>query len=127
MASKKTTKVASTTTAPSSKADFIRTLPSSTPASEVVELAHAEGISVTPQYVYNLRARAKAPTATAAPKRGPGRPTGGGVQRVNARSAAPTGVTGVEELLRAAAAELGLSRAIEILSEQQAKVRSLLS
>ena len=113
-----------------SKAEFIRTLPSTTPASEVVAKAKAAGMSITPQYVYNLRARAN--RTPGAPKRGPGRPPGSGRKaKVGSastasapRSAAPSN-SRVEDLLRAAAAELGLSRAIGILQAEQDKVRAI--
>lgn len=102
-----------------SKAEFIRSLPATTPASEVVAKAKAAGMSITPQYVYNLRARAN--NAAGAPRRGPGRPP-------KALSAGGGSVSSgrVEDLLKAVAAEIGLSRAIQILQSEQQKVRGLL-
>ncbi len=109
-----------------SKAEFIRSLPSTTPASEVVAKAKAAGMSLTPQYVYNLRARAN--RAAGAPKRGPGRPPGSGRKAAKAAPVARSASSSnhrVEDLLRAAASELGLSHAISILQAEQAKVRAL--
>jgi hypothetical protein len=100
------------------KSAFVRSLPRSMPAKEVVAKAKAQGITISVPLVYIARAQAKKKTG----KRGPGRP------RKNAAIAASTSVStaGVEGLLRAAAAEIGLSRAIEILNEQRESVRRVL-
>ena len=111
-----------------SKAEFIRSLPSTTPASEVVAKAKAAGMSITPQYVYNLRARAN--VSSGAPKRGPGRPRKNPLPASAARPSSASNSGGgsdarVEDLLRAVAAEIGLSRAIGILQTEQQKVRAV--
>lgn len=100
-----------------SKAAFVRSFPSSTPAKEVVAKAKAAGIALSDAYVYNVRATTKTKktgTATRGPRRGP----------------APTvhvgGGRGAEELLRAVAAELGLARAIGVLQAEHSRVRRLL-
>jgi hypothetical protein len=72
------------------KSAFVRSLPSSMPAADVVKAAKAKGITLTDKYVHTIRYNAKttakkkpaatatATTATAAapvaPRRGPGRP-----------------------------------------------------
>lgn len=100
-----------------SKAAFVRSFPSSTPAKEVVAKAKAAGITLSDAYVYNVRATSKtrkAGAGTRGPRRGP----------------APTvnvgGGRGAEELLRAVAAELGLARAIGVLQAEHSRVRRLL-
>jgi hypothetical protein len=93
-----------------SKAAFVRGLPSSTPAKEVVSKAKAAGMKLTESYVYNVRGAAK--------KKGGAGP-----------KAAPTSQSSsssVESLLRAVGSELGLARAIAVLQEERAKVRSVL-
>ncbi len=74
MPKKKTTKKPAPKT--QSKAAFVRSLPSSTPAKDVVEKAKAAGIKLTDAYVYNVRAttraakKPKVTTAKAATSRG---------------------------------------------------------
>jgi len=63
-ATAKKTSTATSTAAPSSKlpqskADFVRSLPSSTPAKKVIAKAKAAGLSVSETYVYALRRSAK--------------------------------------------------------------------
>ena len=100
-----------------SKAAFVRSFPSSTPAKEVVAKAKAAGITLSDAYVYNVRATSKTRKtggATRAPRRGP------------APTVHVTGGRGAEELLRAVAAELGLARAIGVLQAEHSRVRRLL-
>ena len=89
------------------KADFIRSMPESMPAKEVVDAAAKQGIKISVNHVYNLRTAAAKKTddvkgtGLLTPKRGVGRPrTSGG--------------SDVERQLRAAIAEVGLQRAREV-------------
>lgn len=96
---------------PKSKAGFVRSLPSSLSAAEVVARAKTKRITLTEQYVYTVRAsvnrKAKATRAGTAPgKRAPGRPPKA------PRRAAPGGVTGN-----------GLEAAIERIVERIVEVR----
>jgi hypothetical protein len=91
-----------------SKAAFVRSLPATTPAKEVVAKAKAAGIKLSEPYVYNVRATSKAKKGG---KRGPGR---------------PAGAQGAEQLLRAIASNLGLARSLEILRGEHERVRRLL-
>jgi hypothetical protein len=97
------------------KSAFVRGLPSNMPAKDVVEKAKAQGMKISVAYVYSIRTAAKA-----------------GARRANtAAGGAPVAksfTTGgrAEDLLRAVAAELGLSRAIGLLQAEQAKVRAVL-
>jgi hypothetical protein len=99
------------------KSVFVRSLPSEMPAREVVEKAKAGGMGISVAYVYSIRAAAK----TAARRSGRSL-----ASRPGRRSSAGPSVGPVEDLLRALAAELGLSRAIGILQGEQAKVRAVL-
>jgi len=99
-----------------SKAAFVRDLPSSTPAKEVVAKAKALGLSLSINYVYNIRGAAK----TAAKNRRGGTRASVAVPRPIAGSPA------AESLLRALAAEIGLGKAIEILSGERARVRAVI-
>jgi hypothetical protein len=66
------------------KSAFVRTLPASMPAADVVKAAAAKGIAMTDKYVHTIRYNAKktgrkksarlAPVAAAPAKRRPGRP-----------------------------------------------------
>ncbi len=101
-----------------SKAAFVRSFPSSTPAKEVVAKAKAAGIALSDAYVYNVRATSKT------------KKSGGGGARGPRRGPAPTvhvtGGRGAEDLLRAVASELGLARAIGVLQAEHSRVRRLL-
>jgi hypothetical protein len=106
-----------------SKAAFVRSLAAATPAKDVVAKAKERGMTLTESYVYNVRGAAKA----ARRKR-----TGSLRSAVVARSAAPTATEGskgglsTEDLLRAVGAELGLTRAIELLQAERARVHAVL-
>jgi hypothetical protein len=105
------------------KAAFIRSMPSSMPAKEVVSEAAKQGLKITEGHVYNLRSGSSkkvkngATTLTvtngsgSAAKRGPGRPP-------KAAAAAPA--TTQESALRRAIAELGLTRARAVFAEVEA-------
>jgi hypothetical protein len=95
------------------KASFVRSLPSNTPAKEVVSKAKTAGLSFDERYVYKVRAMAKASKHKPTGRR-PGRPA-----KLSASPAAET-------LLRAVAAELGIGRALAILEDQHRQVRAVL-
>jgi hypothetical protein len=124
MATKKTTGAKRGSGKPN-KSAFVRSLPETTPAKDVVELGKAQGMKLTAAYVYSIRTAAKAGARKQAvtgvvPRRGrPARAV------VAARLESSAGHR-VEELLRAVAAELGLSRAIGLLQSEQQKVRAVL-
>lgn len=101
-----------------SKADFVRSQPADMPAKEVVAKAKAAGLSISDNYVYTLRYEAKKAGKT------PGAPKGA-KKNASVKSTRASS-NGVEDLLRAAASEIGLSRAIAILQEQQTVLRAAL-
>jgi hypothetical protein len=124
VAAKKTgvsvTKPSEATKPPKSNAAFVRGLPASTPAKDVVKLAKAAGLKLGVSYVYNIRGAAK----IAAKKK-----------RAGAKSPAVSAIgngggstvsTSAQNLLKAVAAELGLGAAIEILSGERARVRAVI-
>ncbi|MGD0678677.1 MAG: hypothetical protein ABSC94_24985 [Polyangiaceae bacterium] len=160
------------------KSEFIRNQPSTLSAAEVVEKAKAEGVTIDPGLVYNIRGRAKSkgrvkkstPTATkatskaafvrqfpnlspkdvvlrgkaeglhfevgyvynvrssvnAAKTKSSARKTAAKPLRTTDRRPPTAGSTGAEDLLRAIAAEIGLGRAVEILTGQRERLRSLI-
>ena len=104
-----------------SKAAFVRALPSTLSAAEVVEKAKAAGISLEVGYVYNIRSTAK--TA------GKARSVGDSSSRAKSNGTSPrAGWDGssAELLLKAVGAELGLAAAIRILESERARVRAAL-
>jgi len=134
----KKTATTSKTTAPKksteSKAEFVRARAHLSPR-EIVEDAKGQGIKLDPSYVYNVRGYDKtaAKTKTVAKKGSASQqPTPSSTTPKSAPASKPTPSNGsrssgsVEELLKAAAAELGLGRAIEILHAERAKVRAVL-
>lgn len=98
------------------KSAFVRSFPNHMPAKDVVAEGKAKGIKLSIAYVYSIRAAANraARLRTGEPARR-GRP---------AKYASSGGRA--EDLLRAVAAEIGLSRAIAILQGEQEKVRAAL-
>lgn len=110
------------------KAAFIRSMPSTMPAKEVVAEAAKQGLKLTEGHVYNLRSGSSKKSmngsttlsitnGSAAPaKRGPGRPP-------KSAAAAPVSQpqhTSQETSLRRAIAELGLTRARAVFAEVEA-------
>jgi heptaprenylglyceryl phosphate synthase len=105
---------------PKSKAAFVRGLPASTPAKDVVKQAKAAGIKLGISYVYNIRGAAKmAVKKKRAVAKSPAVSTvvNGGGSRVSASA---------ENLLKAVAAEIGLGRAIELLHGERGWVHSII-
>jgi hypothetical protein len=107
-----------------SKAAFVRSLAAATPAKEVVAKAKERGMVLTESYVYNVRGAAK----VAQRKR-----TGSLRSAVVPRPAVVAAGTesgkighATEDLLRAVGAELGLTRAIEVLQAERARVHAVL-
>jgi len=123
-AKKKSTSGKATTSGTSKKtksaASFVRGLPTSMPAKQVVTLAKAAGIKLGISYVYNIRGAAKvaAKKKRAARRSTPVTVASGGGSKVSASAA---------DLLMALGAELGLGKAIEILSGERARVRSVIA
>jgi len=105
-----------------SKAAFVRSFPSATPAKEVVAKAKAQGITLSDAYVYNVRATSKAGKSKQSPKR----TAASSSRKGRTVTVKVGGGRGVEDLLRAVAAELGLARAIAVLEREHARVRRLL-
>jgi hypothetical protein len=74
--------IASGAMAKSNKSAFVRSLPPTMPAADVVKAAGAKGMKLSVKFVHTIRYNAKklaakkggAPTASAPAKRGPGRP-----------------------------------------------------
>ena len=118
---KKTSVVTKKSTTPvQSKADFVRANRNLSPQ-EIVAKAKAEGIKLAVDYVYNVRGadkaarknkRAAAKVTTSTPAS-----SNGARSSVNANA---------ENLLKAIGAELGLGKAIEILSVERQRVRMML-
>jgi hypothetical protein len=123
-AKKKLTSSKATTSGTSKKtksaAAFVRGLRTRTPAKRVVTLAKAAGIKLGISYVYNIRGAAKlaARKERAAAKSVEVTVANGGGSKVSAST---------EDLLKAVGAELGLGKAIEILSGERARVRSVIA
>jgi hypothetical protein len=114
------TKPSTSTKPPKSKAAFVRGLAASTPAKDVVKQAKALGLSLSINYVYNIRGAAKMAAkkkraAAKSPVVGP--VTNGGGSSVSESA---------ENLLKAVAAEIGLTPAIAILEGERARVHVLL-
>jgi hypothetical protein len=99
-----------------SKAAFVRSFPTVTPAKEVVAKARSQGIHLTDAYVYNVRATSRA---------GRKSPGGSATKNKTKRRTIKVGRRrGAEDLLRAVAAEMGLTRAIAVLQAEHNRVRS---
>jgi hypothetical protein len=109
-----------------SKAEFVRTLPSSTPAKEVVAKAKAAGVPITKDYVYSVRSADKRAKRNPAAKSNTPKPAVTAAAVVHGSATAPKVSTKAETLLKAIAAEIGLGNAIEVLQRERARVRELI-
>lgn len=96
------------------KSEFVRSLDPSIPAAEVVAMAEKKGMKLTTALVYNIRSAAKARNSHA--RSAIKRKVGGKAGKLPAKLRRET----PESLLRAAIAQIGLSRAREILEEVEA-------
>ncbi len=103
-----------------SKAAFVRSLPSTLSAAEVVEKAKAAGIPLEVGYVYNIRSTSKGAGERSGSRKG----TVGRRARSASGQASTSDASSTEALLKAVGAELGLARAIQILESERARVRA---
>jgi hypothetical protein len=94
-----------------SKAEFVRGLPQTMPAKQVVEKAKEAGLKLTTAYVYVIRSQAR---------------TGGKKSSSSSSSAEPRVAKDAEAKLIAAASEIGLSRSIDLLTREKERVMRLL-
>jgi hypothetical protein len=115
------TKTSASTEAPKSKAAFVRGLPASTPAKDIVQQAKAHGLSLSINYIYNIRGAAK---MAAKKKRAAAK---GAPVSTTANGSGPRASASTENLLKAIAAELGLGSAIGILQGERARIRAMIS
>src|SRR5437763_14108773 len=93
-----------------SKAEFVRGVPQNMPAKDVVEKAKEAGLKLTTAYVYVIRSQART----------------GGKKSAARANAAPRAPRDAEAKLIAAASEIGLTRSIELLTLEKARVMRLL-
>ncbi len=93
-----------------SKAEFVRALPEAMPAKQVVDKAKEAGLKISTAYVYVIRSQARV---------GPKKPN-------SAAPHAPKPAKDAESRLVAIASEIGLTRSIDILTQEKARVMRLL-
>ena len=104
------------------KAEFVRSLPATTPAKEVSQKAKAAGLSIAVEYVYKVRAKMGAKSKRVASKPAATKTTNG--QHATTGAAAPASWKNLEQIFIGAAFDMGLARAAEILETVRAKVRA---
>jgi len=117
MASKKSAKKSSNNTF-GAKADFIRDQPSNMSAKDIVDAAAKQGLRISVNHVYNLRAAAKK-------QPGAGRSSATSSKSGRGRTATGVGAAapGLEAQLRSAIAQVGLRRAREIFDSVEKAFR----
>lgn len=110
------------------KADFVRTMPRSMPAKEVVATAKAAGVQITEKYVYNVRsdskpgkAAAKKPAAAAKAVAKPSTPV-----KAAAVSTGTVSNGGNETQLRKLVLALGVVRSRQLLDELERGLAGLI-
>jgi hypothetical protein len=98
------------------KSAFVRNLPLSMSAAEVVAKGKAEGIALSDKYVYNIRAKDKSRGGkpVGKPGRRPGRPKGSGATR---------GAGSAEQQLVELALQIGLERTEAVLTKLRDAIR----
>jgi hypothetical protein len=108
----------------SSKRTFVLSLPSSMPASEVIDRAKAQGMTLTTNYVYKIRSRGAAAHERLGSTPPPPllKPTRGSGVRRGAHSAPSNGQ---EERFVALVLDVGLSRATALLNQLRDRVQGL--
>ena len=104
-----------------SKADFVRSRSYLSPK-EIVEDAKAAGLKLDVGYVYNVRGAAKAKGKTKTLRQAARTVRNSPVVAPQSSSASKA-----EDVLKAVAAELGLGRAVEILTAERARIQAVLS
>jgi len=95
-----------------SASDFVRSMPASARAGDVVTAGAAKGLKFTANLVYAVRAAAK---------------KGGGPVARASRGARPVAATGSEAAFRKLAFELGIGRARSLLEELEARLGQLIA
>lgn len=94
-----------------SKAEFVRSLPDTMPAKQVLEKAKEAGLKLSTAYVYVIRSQART---------GPKKASSDGSPRP------PRASKDAEARLIAAASEIGLTRSIQLLTQEKERVMRLL-
>ena len=107
---RKTTKSAKQSTTKLSKAAFVRSLPPKMPASQVIAKAKANGLTLSPAYIYVIRSKSSAKANG----------------KARARGGALGGGRGQEREFVDLALRLGFSRAQELLDGVQASIQRVL-
>jgi hypothetical protein len=108
---------------PVSKAAFVRSLPITMSAKDVVAEAKKQGIKIAERYVYWARSSGTGLAKTTVTRQAARRPT---ARQAPAITRPITTHSKAEELLRAVAAEIGLGRALELLEAERARVHAVL-
>jgi len=114
-------KTKSATPKKQTKTAYVLSLPRSMPAKDVVAKGKAAGISLSVAHVYAIRSDAKKRKAKGAAKAAHKK-----TSHATARTNHAVGNHKAEDLLRAVAAELGLSHAMSILKAEHDRVHRLL-
>ena len=108
------------------KSDFIRRQPEAMPAAEVVALAKGAGLTIRPGLVYEVRRTRRTKKAASKQKQTQTKIASTGAPSVSTAPMPIARKASAEDLLRAVAAEIGLGRAIEILTGERAMVRAVM-
>ena len=117
------TATASTSKPVQSKAAFVRSLPPTMSAKDVVAEAKRQGIKIAERYVYWARSSGTGLAKTTATREAARRSS---PRQATAITRPVTTPSKVEDLLRAVAAEIGLGRAIELLEAERARVHAMM-
>ena len=107
----------------SSKRTFVLSLPASMAASEVIDRAKAQGMTLTTNYVYKIRSRGAAANDRAATNGNAALPLK--TLRGTRRGAQGAASTGQEERFVALVLDVGLSRATALLDQLRDRVQGL--
>lgn len=107
----------------SSKRTFVLSLPASMAASEVIERAKAQGMTLTTNYVYKIRSRGAA--ASERPASNGSAVVAAKITRGLRRGAQAAPASGQEERFVALVLDVGLSRATALLDQLRHRVQGL--
>jgi len=111
---------------PSALSKFILSLPRDLLVKEVIAKARAKGLKATESNIYRVRRTFPGPGAKTSSSSTSSSLTASAPRRGRPPSAGGGGSARAEDLLRSVAAEIGLGRALEMLTAERARVKALI-
>jgi hypothetical protein len=113
--------------AKTTKASFVRAIPSSVPAKEVVAKAKAAGMTLSEKHVYVIRSDAKKRSKKRAAKGSAPKAPSAGHSTLAAKSVASSGGSATETTFRKLVLALGIPKSRSLVSDVERRLNQLIS